>query len=837
MPKKFTHLFISLLAVLALLAPVGQPASASPATDTNAVSLAQDGLALPAPVELRYDPQGQPFSVPPPPEFFQPHPQSATFAVDYVPAGGTLFNTTCQTFPADAQTAFNAASAIWASLLTSPVTIRIQACWAPLPTGVLGSTGSLNYFRETGGTAWAPQTGTYYPVALANALRGIDSDPAQDDMGIMYSSNYASNFYYGTGPVPANMLDFTSIVLHEIAHGLGFAGSMQKCSSYSLWGMTVNCNSTPGTSTYPASYDQFAADGSGHRLIDPAYYPNYSAALTAVLTGGGVYFNGANAAAGNGGAPAKLYAPAGWAQGSSYSHLDYTTFRNTPNALMVYAIGNGQSIHDPGPVGLGVLKDVGWAPFAPSGLSATGAASQINLQWTDNSRNESGFKVERSPDGVNGWQQIAAPGPNAVTYSNTGLGAGAHFYYRVRAYNALGDSLYTVPADAVTTSVLSAPGGLSASPASPTQVNLAWTDTNSAETGYRIERSDGSPSNYLPLTSLPANSQAYADSSVSPGNAYYYRVQAFNGGASSDWSLASAITWLNPPMALGTATSPTPTQIQLQWQDTNNNESGYKVEHSPTGSAPWTADCTTPVNVTTCTVSGLTEGTQYTLQVWAFNAVSISETQTLNQATALNAPTGLGAALTPANQVSLTWTNTSAAAKNIEVQRSPNGSSGWTTIAIPDVSGTTQIYTDGPAGLAENTPYFYRVRAVNPAIGSSSLYSANATVSTQLAAPTGLLAAPILPTRIDLFWTNNSLQATGVVVERSLDGLSGWSVIASLPASASSYTDTDGGAGLAPNTRYYYRLRAVGASLNSLYTLPVQAITGVDQLYLPLVLK
>lgn len=91
------------------------------------------------------------------------------------------------------------------------------------------------------------------------------------------------------------------------------------------------------------------------------------------------------------------------------------------------------------------------APFAPSALSANADSStQITLSWTDNSADETGFKVERSADGITGWTEIATSAANASSYADTGLSAGTTYHYRVRATNAVGDSAYTSTASAIT---------------------------------------------------------------------------------------------------------------------------------------------------------------------------------------------------------------------------------------------------------------------------------------------------------------------------------------------------------------------------------------------------
>lgn len=92
------------------------------------------------------------------------------------------------------------------------------------------------------------------------------------------------------------------------------------------------------------------------------------------------------------------------------------------------------------------------APTAPSGLAATASSSsQINLSWTDNSANETAFKVERATASAGPWSEIAGTlAANTTTYSATGLSASTTYYFRVRASNTAGDSTYTATASATT---------------------------------------------------------------------------------------------------------------------------------------------------------------------------------------------------------------------------------------------------------------------------------------------------------------------------------------------------------------------------------------------------
>src|SRR5512143_2206920 len=139
----------------------------------------------------------------------------------------------------------------------------------------------------------------------------------------------------------------------------------------------------------------------------------------------------------------------------------------------------------------------GIPPAAPANLAATAVtSSQINLAWTHSDNTEQGFKIERCTGvGCTNFTQIATVGANVTSYSNTGLTASTSYSYRVRAYNAAGDSGYSNSASATTPAapaVPAAPTNLVATVVSKNQVNLSWTDNAANEDGFRIERCKGS---------------------------------------------------------------------------------------------------------------------------------------------------------------------------------------------------------------------------------------------------------------------------------------------------------------------------------------------------------
>jgi hypothetical protein len=91
-------------------------------------------------------------------------------------------------------------------------------------------------------------------------------------------------------------------------------------------------------------------------------------------------------------------------------------------------------------------------PVAPSGLSAVAVSrTQINLSWTDNSGDEDGFRIERckNPNCTN-FAQIAQVGAGVATFADTTVNRNTAYNYRVRAFNAAGNSAYSNTAGAKT---------------------------------------------------------------------------------------------------------------------------------------------------------------------------------------------------------------------------------------------------------------------------------------------------------------------------------------------------------------------------------------------------
>jgi len=277
--------------------------------------------------------------------------EGATFIIDYLSNVYNSGGDWCDPWPEAAQNAFETAASIWSSIIQSSIPITIEACWTDIgDSRILGYSLEPDHFSNFPG---APRSNTAYPAALANALSGSDRNGGEPEMYLAYNREF--NYYFGTdGNTPQDAYDFETVVLHEMGHGLGFSGSAYE-------------NPLGSGNIYwkapPNSFDRFTQNGSGAPLLD---FSSGSSGLAQQMTSGDIYFNGPQVNAANGGAPARLYAPNPWEPGSSYSHLDDSTYDNGPNALMTHALGNGSSIHDPGPITRGMLADTGWENATPT---------------------------------------------------------------------------------------------------------------------------------------------------------------------------------------------------------------------------------------------------------------------------------------------------------------------------------------------------------------------------------------------------------------------------------------------------------------------------------------
>jgi hypothetical protein len=252
---------------------------------------------------------------------------------------------------------FQTAAAIWGQVLDSSVEIRVEAQFDSLScnpfSAVLGSAAALVVVRDFPN---APFSGTWYPVALANAFEGSDLSPGSNDITATFNSRIDNNngclqnvnWYLGLDHQHGADIDLLTVVLHELGHGLGFASFVNESTGAEFFG-------------FPDIFGVFSLDLDAGLHWDEMT-TNAQRQASAVNTGNLVW-NGSlvtNEAAGfltsgtNGGS-VRLYAPNPVQPGSSVSHYDSVA---SPNLLMEPAINSDLAsdldLSDE------LMEDIGW---------------------------------------------------------------------------------------------------------------------------------------------------------------------------------------------------------------------------------------------------------------------------------------------------------------------------------------------------------------------------------------------------------------------------------------------------------------------------------------------
>jgi len=258
--------------------------------------------------------------------------------------------------------AFQSAADLWSTLLDSAVEIRAGAQLNPLfctPTSaVLGSAGPTTAHRDFAG---ALMTNTWYPQALANSLAGTDLAPAADDIAAQFNSNLdlgdpnclgGIGWYYGLDATPpGSKIDFVTVVLHELGHGLGFLTFVTLATGAKLSGLD---------DTYMLNLENHTTG---------LLYPNMTNAerVNASRNTGNLHWVGPNVVAASGrltegvdpNGHVEMYAPNPQQPGSSVSHFSNAL---SPDELMEpFFTGPNHNVG----LALELSADIGWVLVPP----------------------------------------------------------------------------------------------------------------------------------------------------------------------------------------------------------------------------------------------------------------------------------------------------------------------------------------------------------------------------------------------------------------------------------------------------------------------------------------
>jgi titin len=378
------------------------------------------------------------------------------------------------------------------------------------------------------------------------------------------------------------------------------------------------------------------------------------------------------------------------------------------------------------------------APPAPTIGTATAGNASATVNWTPPTNNGgsaiTGYSV-RVFSGTGTTPVRTVTVGNVGTTNVTGLTNGTSYSFEVAATNAVGTGNPSARSNAVT------PAGAPVTPAAPTAsagdttATVTWTAPNnggSAISGYTLQVFTGTTQ--VGANRPLGNVTSTTVTGLTNGTAYTFRVAATNANGTSQFSAASAAVTPRPPSAVpaipATPTAnPGNTSATVTWTAPNNGGSaitGYTLR-------VWNG--TTQVgaprvfgNVLTTNVTGLTNGTAYTFDVAATNAIGTSQFSTLSAPVTPRA--------VPGAPTGVTATAGNTAATVNWVAPASNGGSPITGYSVEVRTGTTvvrtvtvgNVLTTNVTGLTNNTAYNFRVAAVNAA-GTGPLSTASSPVT------------------------------------------------------------------------------------------------------------
>lgn len=374
-------------------------------------------------------------------------------------------------FPA-AKAAFIRAAQVWEARIANPVSVTIDVDFGltrfgtPYPSpNVLGSTGAAEFFVNypTARAAMQARADTPAEVALYAALPAGATVPT--DLGgatrvlgasnqllmlgftlpadrtfpsVGFNSAHEFDFDPSNGIDPSES-DFEAVAVHEIGHALGF-GSFVGAKELD-----------PTAEISPTIFDLFRfRPGVTSGVFQSAQRPMSSG-------GAHIHFAGSGATAMSTGRPDGT-----GGDGQQASHWRDDTGGNPFIGLMDPTIPSGTHITlsqtdlDAFAVMGYALVSVASVPAAPSNLTATATSSSvIRLNWTDNSNDETEFRIEQKV--ASSFVDLGSASANSTQINVTGFDAGQTATFRVRARNASGNSGYSNEATATTTGAPGSP--------------------------------------------------------------------------------------------------------------------------------------------------------------------------------------------------------------------------------------------------------------------------------------------------------------------------------------------------------------------------------------------
>jgi titin len=265
-------------------------------------------------------------------------------------------------------------------------------------------------------------------------------------------------------------------------------------------------------------------------------------------------------------------------------------------------------------------------PAAPRGTMALSKGSTVmEVRWIDDSSDEDGFRVERSPSQscTAAWEQVASTGPNITSVTDAGRVPEQWLCYRVIAFKNTG--AVSPPSPVSVNAPIAAPSNLGASAVDHRSIQLTWADNSGFEYSYEVHRAVTAGGPYERVGWMNANATGYTDPGLTSSTTYWYRVRASGGGVSDFSNETFAITQPLPPPAPPVAPTDvnaapySSSEAYIRWWDHSWNETGFRIEHSLDAGATWALVGSAPPDSYEAWVGGGTADRRNCYRVVAFN--------------------------------------------------------------------------------------------------------------------------------------------------------------------------------------------------------------------------
>ena len=478
-------------------------------------------------------------------------------------------------------------------------------------------------------------------------------------------------------------------------------------------------------------------------------------------------------------------------------------------------------------------------PGSPITVTATPGVGQAVISWVPPTSTGGSpildYTASASPGGATCVYTVSTPESDMCTI--TGLSNGVSYTFSVLASNVIGSG----PVSASSAAVVplgppSVPLNVQAVPANA-QATVSWSAPNntggSPITGYLVAAVQDSSKTCTTTGALTCNVSGLVN-----GLSYSFVVTAVNsvGSSYSSQSSAEVIPASTTAAPNNVTATPGNAQLVISWTPPLSNGGSAITSYVATAS-PGGATCTYGVvtpEIDSCTITGLTNGTAYSVSVAAINAIGTGTAGSLaGTATPISLPgppTKVKAAIGNASSV-VTWTppaqNGGSIITSYLVTASPGGATCTYAVVTPEVDACTVV------GLSNGTAYSFAVSAINAAGGGPSSSSSSTVTPATLAAPPAGVIATAGNSQASVSWTAPTNDGGAPVTRYTVTATPGG-------ATCTSSLLTCSITGLTNGTEYYFTVtstNSIGVGAASIPsnqvtpgTVPVAA-TGVNAVY------